>query len=70
MEAHDDVRIDNYYWLRDDTRKNKDVIRYLNEENKYTEFWFKANKVNTDKIYNYYKNAIPNFEEGIRAKIR
>jgi oligopeptidase B len=55
--------------LRDDTRKNKDVIRYLNEENKYTESWFKTNKVNTGKIYNYYKNAIPNFEEGIRTKI-
>lgn len=25
-----DVRIDNYYWLRDDARKNPDVIAYLN----------------------------------------
>jgi len=69
LKAHNDVRIDNYYWLRDDTRKNKEVIRYLNEENKYTESWFKANKVDSDKIFNYYKNAIPNLEEGIRTKI-
>ncbi|WP_242135253.1 S9 family peptidase [Aestuariivivens marinum] len=31
---HDDVRIDNYYWLND--RENNDVIDYLNAENDYT----------------------------------
>ena len=69
LTAHNDVRIDNYYWLRDDTRKNKDVIKYLNAENKHTEFWFKANKVNSNKIFKYYKSAIPKFEESIRTKI-
>src|SRR5690242_8664267 len=29
-------REDPYYWLRDDTRKNPDVIGYLNAENAYT----------------------------------
>lgn len=33
---HDDIRIDNYYWLRDDSRKNKEIKKLLNEENKYT----------------------------------
>lgn len=69
LTAHNDTRIDNYYWLRDDARKNKEVIRYLKEENKHTEFWFKENKVNTDKIFKYYKNAIPSFEEGFKIKI-
>ena len=69
LTAHNDVRIDNYYWLRDDTRKNKEVIKYLNAENKHTEFWFKANKVNSNKIFKYYKSAIPKFEESIRTKI-
>jgi oligopeptidase B len=32
-----DVRIDNYYWIRDDARKNPDVITYLDAENAYTE---------------------------------
>ena len=29
------VRIDHYHWLRDETRKNKEVLDYLNSENKY-----------------------------------
>ncbi|WP_066217944.1 S9 family peptidase [Formosa haliotis] len=32
--AHNDVRIDNYFWLND--RENEDVIAYLNAENEYT----------------------------------
>ena len=34
LEAHGDVRIDNYYWLRE--RENPDVIQYLEAENAYT----------------------------------
>ncbi len=30
-------RCDDYFWLRDDTRQRTDVLRYLNEENEYTE---------------------------------
>ena len=29
LTAHNDERIDNYYWLRDDERKNKEVIKLL-----------------------------------------
>ncbi|MEP5338669.1 MAG: S9 family peptidase [Algibacter sp.] len=34
LKIHNDVRIDNYYWLND--RENPDVIDYLNAENTYT----------------------------------
>src|SRR3989442_14443493 len=30
-----DVRVDNYFWLRDDSRKSPDVIAYLEAENRY-----------------------------------
>jgi oligopeptidase B len=30
-------RNDDYYWLRDDTRKSKEVLAYLNAENAYTD---------------------------------
>ncbi|MEM7457374.1 MAG: S9 family peptidase [Planctomycetota bacterium] len=33
LEAHGQVRIDDYYWLRE--RENPDVIAYLNAENDY-----------------------------------
>ena len=36
-KAHGEERIDNYQWLRDDTRKNKKVLSHLRLENKYLE---------------------------------
>ena len=33
LEKHNDIRIDNYYWLND--RENPEVIDYLNKENEY-----------------------------------
>ncbi len=33
LKKHNDVRIDNYYWLND--RENPEVIDYLNKENDY-----------------------------------
>ena len=44
LENHGDVRTDNYYWLRDDSRSNQKIINYLKEENKYSDLWFN-NKV-------------------------
>ena len=32
--AHNDIRIDNYYWLND--RNDQEVIDYLKAENEYT----------------------------------
>lgn len=35
MTQHGHTRIDEYYWLRDDTRQDPDVIAYLEQENVY-----------------------------------
>ena len=35
LTAHDDTRIDNYYWLNE--RENPEVISYLEAENSYTD---------------------------------
>ena len=35
LEAHGDVRVDNYFWMRE--RENPKVIEYLNAENAYTD---------------------------------
>ncbi|WOH13203.1 hypothetical protein DCAR_0832712 [Daucus carota subsp. sativus] len=37
MEMIGDVRVDNYYWLRDDSRSDPDVLAYLDQENAYIE---------------------------------
>lgn len=44
LEIHGDVRIDDYYWLRD--RENPEVIEYLEAENAY----YKAMTAHTDKF--------------------
>ena len=38
MELLGDVRVDDYYWLRDDSRSDPDVLSYLQQENDYTNF--------------------------------
>ncbi|KAI7995159.1 Dipeptidyl aminopeptidase BI [Camellia lanceoleosa] len=37
-EMFGDVRVDSYYWLRDDSRSDPDVLSYLQQENDYTDF--------------------------------
>ncbi|KAK2980354.1 hypothetical protein RJ640_029101 [Escallonia rubra] len=37
MEMFGDVRIDDYYWLRDDSRSDPEVLSYLHQENAYTD---------------------------------
>ncbi|MBP6748334.1 MAG: S9 family peptidase, partial [Xanthomonadaceae bacterium] len=34
---HGAVRNDEYYWLRDDERKNPEMLAYLNAENAYAD---------------------------------
>ncbi|MFQ3338361.1 MAG: oligopeptidase B, partial [Colwellia sp.] len=35
MEIHNHQRVDNYYWMRDDQRSDKEILAHLNEENSY-----------------------------------
>ena len=36
MEIHGDRRIDDYYWLRDDSRTDPEILAYLEQENAWT----------------------------------
>ncbi|KAG7031880.1 Protease 2, partial [Cucurbita argyrosperma subsp. argyrosperma] len=58
MELFGDVRIDNYYWLRDDSRKNADVISYLQQENAYTDFVMSGTKQVEEQIYGEIRGRI------------
>ncbi len=69
FESHGDLRVDNYYWLRDDKRKKKSIIKYLEAENRYSNNWLKKYKDYSKSIFQYYKNSIPKFEEGIKTEI-
>ena len=45
------VRQDEYYWLRDDTRKNEEMLAYLNAENAYADAVLAPLKPLQEKIY-------------------
>ncbi|XP_054824533.1 uncharacterized protein LOC129322304 [Prosopis cineraria] len=51
MEMFGDVRVDNYYWLRDDSRSDPDVLSYLRQENAYTDSIMKGTKEFEDKVF-------------------
>ncbi len=60
---HGDVRIDNYYWLRD--RNNPEVIDYLNKENLYFETKTKAYKSLEKSLFEEMKARIKQEDESI-----
>ncbi|KAE8660951.1 Prolyl oligopeptidase family protein isoform 2 [Hibiscus syriacus] len=68
MKLFGDVRIDNYYWLRDDSRKDPKVLAYLEQENAYTEAMMSGTKKFEDKIYAEIRGRIK--EDDISAPSR
>ena len=49
---HGAERSDEYYWLRDDKRENKEMLAYLEAENKYTDTVMAPLKPLEDTLYN------------------
>lgn len=45
------TRSDEYYWLRDDKRKNPEMLAYLNAENAYVDAYMAPLKPLQDKLY-------------------
>ncbi len=66
---HDDVRIDNYQWLRDDDRKNPEVIAYLEQENSYTDHILSEQKPLVDRLYNEIVARLPTKEQTVPSQI-
>ncbi len=48
---HGDTRVDDYFWIRDDKRKDPEVISYLEAENAYTEAATKGQKPFEEALY-------------------
>jgi len=66
---HNDIRVDNYNWLRDDDRKDPKVIDYLNQENTYTDAILHNEKPLIDTLYNEIVTRLPSKEQTVPAKI-
>ena len=68
LEAHGDVRIDNYYWMRDDSRSDPELISYLESENEYFKNWRESKADYQSEIFTELKSMIPAEEETLRVK--
>ncbi|MFD1008603.1 S9 family peptidase [Oceanisphaera ostreae] len=51
LTSHNDARIDNYHWLRDDERDNPQVLAYLEQENQYAELMLAPLKSQQETLY-------------------
>lgn len=68
LKAHGDIRIDNYYWMRDDSRSDQELISYLESENEYFKKWRDEHIDYQSEIFNELKKMIPSEEETLRVK--
>ena len=66
LEVHDDVRVDDYYWMNE--RDNPEVIAYLKEENAYYEACTKHTKEFQDLLFNEMKSRIKEDDASVPYK--
>ncbi|WP_251359509.1 S9 family peptidase [Kangiella sp. TOML190] len=71
MTIHDDTRVDNYYWMRDDERKDPEILAHLEAENQYKEKMLAHTEALQEKLYQEMvsrmekdKSSVPYFKNG------
>ena len=67
LEIHNDVRIDNYFWMND--RENSDVINHLNEENAYTKSVLKHTEEFQKDLFEEMKGRIKEDDSSVPYKL-
>ena len=68
LQNHGDERIDNYYWIRDDSRSDPKVIEYLKNENKLSAEWFESKFDHQSEIVNELLEQVPDIEVSFPIK--
>ena len=64
------TRSDPYYWLRDDTRKNEEMLAYLKAENAYADALLAPTKPLADKIYDEIVGRIKQDDASVPYRLR
>jgi oligopeptidase B len=59
MTLHGDTRVDNYFWLRDDTRSQPEVLNYLKQENDYGKKVMASQQALQDRVLKEIIDRIP-----------
>jgi oligopeptidase B len=65
LEWHGDVRVDDYYWLRE--RENPQVLAYLEAENAYTKAKMAKTEALQEELFGELKNRIQPDESSVPA---
>jgi oligopeptidase B len=60
-----DVRDDPYYWLRDDTRNNPEMLAYLKAENAYADATLASTKPLQNKLYEEFIGRIKQDDQSV-----
>ncbi|XP_072966850.1 uncharacterized protein [Typha angustifolia] len=68
MEMFGDVRVDDYYWLRDDSRSDPEILSHLKAENEHTALVMSDVKQFENQIYAEIRGRIK--EDDISAPVR
>ena len=68
MQTHNHQRIDNYYWMRDDERKDTKVLKHLEAENNYADAMLAEQKPLQDLLFNELKARIVKDDTTVPAK--
>ncbi|EPJ45453.1 MAG: protease II [Osedax symbiont Rs1] len=68
MEIHHHQRVDNYYWMRDDERRDSDILAHLNAENTYTDAMLAAQKPLQELLFSELKARIVKDDSSLPVK--
>ena len=68
MTIHGDTRVDNYYWMRDDKRKDAAVIAHLNAENAYVESKLAHTQTLQNTLFEELKGRIEKDDDTVPTK--
>lgn len=68
MTQHGHTRVDNYYWMRDDKRKDPEIIAHLEAENSYTEQQLKHTEALQAQLFDEIKGRIVKDDQSVPVK--
>ena len=68
MVIHNHTRVDDYYWMRDDSRTNPEILAHLGAENDYTTAQLKHTEVMQEQIFQEIKSRIKKDDNSVPRK--
>ncbi len=69
LVTHGHTRVDEFHWLRDDTRKDPEMLAYLNAENAYTKAAMAPVKALEDKLFEEIKSRLEKDDSSVPYRL-